>query len=179
MRRARAVDDYDRHGNPYRTQKLLRHSNPGTTFEYLNSIVSVENDEIAIADAQKRVFAVQHSLKTHEKESAQLPSHLCLDPRDASKPKDENGLCVSYMWPFNDIHFIFLLEPKPVAYFLRDYYALCEAEKILPHERFQKLYAAKKRKMEDDYLPLIDDVLFAEASALIPSLPPAPPTGVL
>jgi hypothetical protein len=62
----------------------------------------------------------------------------------------------------------------PVALLLRDYAALVEAEMSLPAARFAKLYAPRKRIIENNVLPLIDGDLRIAAEAIIPSLPNTP-----
>jgi hypothetical protein len=80
-------------------------------------------------------------------------SHGCFDPHDTTKGHDEQGFCASFLWSFNDRHFVFHFGLRPVAFLLRDYCALCEAQKRLPEARFEHVYAARKRKIERDVLP--------------------------
>jgi hypothetical protein len=129
-----------------------------------------------------RIADVQRSIVSTRKLKDQGPgtgaaitaSHTCRNVFDPEKPKDRHGFCASFLWPYNDVHFILQFEPRAVAFFLRDYEALCEAEKSLSPERFQKLYAAKKRLIELDYLPQIGEDLLREASELAAALPHHP-----
>jgi hypothetical protein len=101
-------------------------------------------------------------------------SHGCLDPHDATNGHDEQGFCACFLWPFNDRHFVFHFGPRPVAFLLRDYGALCEAQKRLPEARFEHVYAARKRKIERDILPEISDELHDEACEVMKTLPSPP-----
>lgn len=173
LRSARLTDEMLDSRDPLRVWRLSGNVSLTMTAAY------VIRNETSEADARK-IAQVQHDIffgsQPHEEveagEEAALATHRCKNVSDPKKQHDENGFCVSALWPYNDAHFILLLEPKPIAYLLRDYRALCEAEKCMSPARFRKAsYAAKKRKIEDDYLPLIDDCLRHAAEALIPSLP--------
>jgi hypothetical protein len=175
LRSARQTDEWIRTRDPFRIWRLSANSSLSVVAYYVLREESAASDAKAIADVQKNIITFTPAKpRSSNKVAGVLPSHTCADPEDGDKMKDENGLCASFLWPFNDVHFILLLEPRPVAYLLRDYNLLCEAEKVLPTGRFAKLYAPKKRKIEDDYLPLIDETLKAEALNLLPSLPPGP-----
>lgn len=67
-----------------------------------------------------------------------------------------------------------LLEPRPIAFLLRDYDAMCEAQLRLPGARFEKTYGPKKRYIEQHYLPMLDETLVRAAREMIPSLPNGP-----
>jgi hypothetical protein len=63
--------------------------------------------------------------------------------------------------------------PRNVAFLLRDYFALKEAQLKMPAAQFAK-YAPKLRYIERFYLPDISDELFSKAVKLIETLPKGP-----
>jgi hypothetical protein len=176
LRPARMTDEWIRTRDPYRVWRLGGQKSMTMAASYVLRKESEKEDAKSIASVQHLIaHPEQKALRqTSSSEAGVLPSHTCKNPRDPARKADEEGFCASYLWPFNDPHFVFQLEPRPVAYLLRDYQVLCEAQRSLSRDRFANLYAAKKRKIETDYLPEISDELRETALALIPSLPAAP-----
>jgi hypothetical protein len=179
LRTARLTDEWIRTRDPFRVWRLSGNASLDVVAGYVLRAESAEVDAIAIANAQRTMLASvtpatsKSDASLHEDGAAQLSTHTCLDPSDGRVPKDEHGLCIHLLWPYNDVHFVLLLEPRPVAFLLRDYAILQEAQKSLAPERFESRYAPLKNLIEAEYLPLIDDGLREEANALIPSLPGA------
>jgi hypothetical protein len=181
LRSARGIEEYNRTRDPFRVQRVLNHLDFTQTIEYLNTRETEGGDAVAIADVQRALLSRPNaSVRVAKREnSTTLPSHECLKPRGGGMPPDASGLCTHLLWPFNDAHFVLQLEPRPIALLLRDYAGLCEAEKVLSRERFQARYGDLKRLIEDEYLPLVDDALRAEAQKLLPVLAPFPRVEVL
>lgn len=177
LRSARGIDVYKATGNPFRVQRVLNHAGFAQTAHYINRAETEAEDALVIADVQRSIISTRSRRVADVRgggEQVILLSHACANPFETSKERDHRGICISALWPFNDVHFVMLLEPRPVAFLLRDYGALCEAEKALPRPRFEGVYAAKKLLIEQNYLPMIDADLRMAAEAHIPSLPPAP-----
>lgn len=175
LRSARLTDEWIRTRDYGRVWRLGGQKSLSIAAAYALRKESELVDATSIADAQRGIIAKRstESKRIDTKGvAASLPSHACADPHDKRKPKDHNGFCASLLWPFNDEHHVLLLEPKPVAYLIRDYQVLCDAEKALAPDRFAKHYLARKRLIETDYLPLIDDDLKRRALDLIRHLPP-------
>ena len=179
LRTARLTDEWIRTRDPFRVWRLSGNARLDVVAGYVLRSESAEVDAIAIANAQRAMLAPvvpatsRRDAALHEDGSVQLSTHTCLDPLDDRVLKDEHGLCIHLLWPYNDVHFVLLLEPRPVAFLLRDYAILQEAQKSLAPERFESRYAPLKQLIEAEYLPLIDAGLREEANALIPSLPGA------
>jgi hypothetical protein len=176
IRPTRLITDYKKHRDIFRTQAIARQKSPSTTILYLDHTLAQEADDVLIAgvqgDIQQNRIGAGATQKTRVP-AMHLPSHTCSHPSDPTKEHDANGICVNLLWPLNDRHFIMPLEPRPVAFLLRDYQELCEAQLRLPAARFAR-YAPKKRYIEEHYLPSIDEPLREAALALIPTLPKAP-----
>lgn len=177
LRSARLTDEWIERRDPMRVWKLHGGSSFALVAPYVLRAESEATDDAVMADIQRSLERPKKGTadeKRAQTESGVMPTHTCKNIFDRDKKKDEHGFCVSYLWPYNDEHFIFLLEPRPVALLLRDYGALCEAQKCMAQERFAKRYAAKKELLELEFLPLISDELLEEARKLIPELPPHP-----
>ncbi len=174
FRPTRAINDYERHRDPWRTKDLLHHSSLSTTIPYLDNIVSREVDEVLVADSQATMLtSIARSKPTGDEAlPASLPSHTCKEPESPIHGHDQNGLCVNFLWPLNSRYFVLSLEPRPVAFLLREYQALCEARLRLPTARFEKVWGPELRLITDRYLPQIDAKLRQAAELLIPELPP-------
>lgn len=179
LRPTRAIADYEKHHDVDRTRALLRQKSIGTTLLYLDHTLARETDDEIIARAQTNILGLRVQPKRQTKSPSKngasivLPTHRCKDPHDPLVPHDENGFCVNVLWPLNDRHFVMPLEPRPVAFLLRDYHALREAQLRLPAARFSR-YLPKMRYIEKHYLSMIDDDLRQAAHILISSLPTAP-----
>lgn len=168
LRTARLTDEWIRTRDPMRVFRLSGNKDLSLVADYVLRRESADEDAASIASAQRQIAKPEPvAAKGRKGARAVLASHTCLDPLDPSKEKDRHGFCASALWPYNDVHFVMPLEPKPVSFVLRDYIILCEAEKILAPERFTALYATKKRIIETEYLPLVDDDLRSAAVALI------------
>jgi hypothetical protein len=156
---------------------LLNQASVGTTIDYLDEHLTEGTNGRIIADAQaailKPINAVPSSFEPDDSVAAG-GSHTCSNPYDETKPHDENGICLSYLWPFNDRCFIIDFSPRSIAFVLRDYGALCEAQLRMPAARFDRYYALRKRKMEDDVLQFVNPALREEAEAIVPTLPAGP-----
>ena len=182
LRPTRLINDFRKHKDVDRARVLARQKSVATTLLYLDHSLAREEDEALIARAQGDVYAPPEAPTTgsvppvawRRGTPATLPTHTCANPEDPNLPHDSDGKCLNFMWPLNDRHFIMLLEPRPVAFLLRDYDALCEAQLRLPAARFEKSYGPKKRYIEDHYLPMLDDEIVGAAREVIPSLPRAP-----
>jgi hypothetical protein len=174
FRPTRAINDYERHRDPWRTKELLHHISLSTTIPYLNNIVSREVDEALVAETQATMLtSTTRSQPTGDAaRSASLPSHTCKEPESSIHGHDQNGLCINFLWPLNSRNFVLSLEPRPVAFLLREYQALCEARLRLPTARFEKVWGPALRLITDRYLPQIDASLHQAAELLIPELPP-------
>jgi hypothetical protein len=181
IRPARLSDEYKRTNDPFRVKRLAQHSSLAMSAAYIGRPENENIDAIAIANLQREIAnqSIGGVSTAEAVGSAWLPSHNCLNPLDGSVPKDENGLCSSYLWPFNDAHHVIQFEPLNVAYILRDYGALREAEKSISPERFAKLYAPRMRIIEEVCLSQIDADLRDSAEALLPTIAPAPGPEVL
>lgn len=176
LRSSRLTDEWIRTRDPLRVFRLSGNSSLSIVASYVLRHESAAADASAIASVQREMVTRRAVVKGKgNKAAGVLPSHTCLDVFEPSQPKDKFGFCASFLWPYNDVDFILPLEPRPVAFLLRDYEALCEAERNLPRERFVKLYAAKKALIENDYLPLVSDDLRREASVIAAELPSHPP----
>jgi len=174
LRAARLTDEWVRTRDPLRVWRLSGNASMAMAAEYVLNAESAAADAKSLADIQKTIASPPKAVKPEGKSArAGTSTHICLNVFEPSQPKDKHGFCASYLWPFNDVHFILPLEPRPVAYLLRDYAVLCEAEKSIAPDRFEKLYAAKKRLIETEYLPLVDDQLMAKAEAIAAMLPPS------
>jgi hypothetical protein len=176
LRQSRGIAEYNRTKNVFRVKRLLNQASIKTTLGYLDEHLTSQTDGIAIAEVQQQML-IAPAIEAQPRPNgvpASIGSHQCLNPHDPSQKHDENGFCASFLWPFNDRHFVFDFAARPVAFLLRDYKALCEAEKCLPTERFAKIYAARKRKIETDYLPRVNETLRRQALAIMKSLPPVP-----
>jgi len=176
LRGARAVDDFKRHRDPFRVRRLLKQKDIAVTLQYLEAEESYEADAILLADIQSAIVAPREHLAalSSSAQPVQLPSHVCADPLGSELPRDQSGLCAGIAFPFNDRHFVLDLSPRPVAFLLREYAALCEARKNLPVERFAKTYATRLALIERDALPLIGSELKAEAETILATLPEVP-----
>jgi hypothetical protein len=176
LRQSRGIDKYNETGNVFEVKRLLNQSNIRSTLGYLDERLTHDTDAATIADAQigMLVKSAPPPERQHDGTAASVGSHQCADPYDASKAHDEHGFCASFLWPFNDRHFVFDFSPRPVAFLLRDYEALCEAEKSLPAPRFAKIYQARKAKIERDILPRISTEVREQARQIMLTLPPTP-----
>lgn len=178
LRPTRLVDEYERSLDPFRVQRIAQHRSLSETMRYLDHSEAAERDELTIADAQASIFddrTTASDTRPHSDSTpAQTASHGCLDPTAAHHGHDENGLCVNLLWPLNDRHFVMRLEPRPVAFLLRDYEALCEAQHRVPAERYEALYLPKRRLIETRYLHSMDHALLEAARKIAASLPPSP-----
>jgi hypothetical protein len=178
LRMYRGISEYNKTGNVFRGKKLLNQSSIGMTIDYLEEHLTRDTSASIIADAQSSILVAPaesiHGNGKAESTPASMNSHHCANPRDASKPHDENGFCMSYLWPFNDRCFILDFAPRPIAFVLRDYDALCDAQLRIPSARFERFYAARKRKIELEVLSYIGPELRKSAETLLSSLPPAP-----
>lgn len=179
LRAARLTDEWIRTRDPLRIWRMSGSASLGGAAAYVLNYESANADAVAIANIQRSIAAdvPDASRELEAKTAGVLATHTCLNVFDTSKPKDRHGFCASFLWPFNDVHFILPLEPRPVAFLLRDYLTLCEAQKALPEERFNAVYAIKKRLIESEYLPLIDDDLKQQAMAIVATLPAQPSIG--
>jgi hypothetical protein len=172
IRKHRGLMDLEANGDPFRVKRLLNQSDFAITAQYLEQRDAL-TDEISIADVQAEI------LKEKRSEVAAVPddeirtsSHLCLHPTNSEHGTDRYGFCESLLWPFNDRHFVFDFTPRSVAFLLRDYNALCEAQKRLTASRFKrKFYDVKMRIIETDILPMISDELRSAALKLVAVLP--------
>lgn len=179
LRPTRAIEDYKKHRDADRSRALLRQKSISTTLLYLDHTIAHETDDQIIARAQASMLSGTPMNPSKRKDRSKgsggvvLPTHRCADPENPHVPHDESGLCVNVIWPLNDRHFVMPLEPRPVAFLLRDYDALREAQLRLPAARFAR-YATKMLYIEKNYLPLIADELREAATLLIPTLPKAP-----
>jgi hypothetical protein len=177
LRPTRIVKTYTDTGDPFRAKHEAKHTNLSQTMEYLRRREVAQFDETIIADTQGSLLAGDAGGRTppalEANDAASLPSHTCLDPAHPEHAELENGLCMNLIWPLNDRHFVLPLEPRPVAFLLRDLAALKDAQRSTSSERFKTLYRPKMLLIEQQYLPQIDSELAAAAKALIPSLPPA------
>lgn len=179
LRTHRAVFDFNRHGDIFRTRRLLQHQELATSASYLDQALTHDRSDATIADLQMSMPQESPTNGTAASYENELPAttsngHSCSNPFDATKPHDENGFCSSYLWPFNDRCFVFDFSPRPVAFLLRDYAALCDAQFRLPAVRFELIYAQRKVAIETTILPYISAELRKRAEALLSSLPLAP-----
>jgi hypothetical protein len=174
LRPTRIVKTYTDTGDPFRARHEAKHANLSQTMEYLRRHEVEQFDESIIADTQGEMFerkASHDASAPNELRDASLPSHTCLDPAHPEHAEIENGLCMNLLWPLNDRHFVMPLEPRPVAFLLRDYAALKEARRNIPADRFDALYRPKMLLIEQQYLPQLSSSLTDAATALISSLP--------
>lgn len=175
LRGARAVAEYRRSRNPDRVRRMLKHGNIGMTLQYLDVQATQEDDAALVAEAQSSIM--RDSAKTaarHAPDSVALPSHTCQNSIAAERPLDQSGLCEGIGFPFNDRNFILDLSPRPIAFLLREYAALCDAQMRLPRDRFVRKYGARKALIEHHAIPLIDNNLRASAQAIMETLPQVP-----
>jgi hypothetical protein len=178
LRTYRGIAEYRKSGDVFRVKKLLNQASITTTLDYLEEHLIADVNEMIIANVQAGIpnaLTPAHAVSGVVSDFGAVGvGHICANPHDPSKPRDENGFCVNYLWPFNDRCFVLDFSPRPIAFLLRDYAALCDAQLRLSTERFERYYAARKRKIEADMLPFISANLRRDAEALMPSLPPAP-----
>jgi hypothetical protein len=101
FRPTRAINDYERHRDPWRTKELLHHISLSTTIPYLDNIVSREVDEVLVAETQATMLtSMARSQPTGDAAlPASLPSHTCKEPESSIHGHDQNGLCVNFIWP--------------------------------------------------------------------------------
>jgi len=175
LRSARITDDWIARKDPLWIWRLHGGSSLAIVASYVIRGETESLDEKAMAQFQSTMLQVPTSGRKLEKMAASTPSHTCADVFDSSKPRDANGFCVSYLWPYNDVHFMFNPDENSVVHLLRDYHVLCEAEKAISPARFAKLYAPKKKLIETEYLPLIDSELMERAERLVAAMPKLPP----
>ncbi len=177
VRPTQIVKTYTDTGDPFRAKHEAKHANLSQTMGYLRRHEVAQFDESIIADTQDDMFhreiRAADSASPEHHADAVLPSHTCLDPAHPEHADVENGLCMNLLWPLNDRHFVMPLEPKPVAFLLRDYAALKEAQRTVSSDRFNALYRTKMLLIEQQYLPQITESLADTARALVPSLPAA------
>jgi hypothetical protein len=178
LRPTRLVDEYVRSKDPFRVKRIARHASLKYTIPYLDHVQSEIVDDIIIADAQRALLEPPGKRKSQEdvktNQGTSLGSHSCTDPFSPEHGLDANELCANFLWPLNDRHFVMPLEPRYVAFLLRDYDALLDARCRVATERFEALHAPRLRLIETRYLPLFDAELIRAARAMIPTLPPAP-----
>ncbi|HTV74404.1 MAG TPA: hypothetical protein VME66_11980 [Candidatus Acidoferrales bacterium] len=177
LRPTRLVDEYEKSLDPFRVQRIAQHKHLRETIRYLDHAEVAAVDSAMIADAQGSILrGSDRRLEEAAPASGTFSqsSHSCSDPTSHDHGKDEFGLCASLLWPLNDRHFVMRLEPRPVAFLLRDYEALLDAELRMPAERYRQLYLQKRRMIETRYLPAIDARLIEEAKSIAMTLPPAP-----
>ncbi|HTU71572.1 MAG TPA: hypothetical protein VMF11_14815 [Candidatus Baltobacteraceae bacterium] len=178
LRPTRLVDEYERSLDPFRVRQIAQHRNLSDTMRYLDHSEAAATDELTIANAQSTILLgrtiTDKASGNRETRSATTPSHVCLDPAASHDGHDANGLCANLLWPLNDRHFVMRLEPRSVAFLLRDYEALCEAQQRIPSERYRRLYLPKRRLIEAQYLPAIDAALLNAAQQIATTLPPPP-----
>jgi len=178
LRPTRLVDEYERSLDPFRVRQIAQHRNLSDTMRYLDHSEAAVTDELTIADAQSTILrsgAASEKVSGASRASiAKTASHVCLDPAASHVGHDANGLCANLLWPLNDRHFVMRLEPRSVAFLLRDYEALCEAQHRIPAERYRSLYWPKRRLIEAQYLPSIDAALLDAAQKIALTLPPPP-----
>ena len=176
LRGARAVDDFSKHRDPFRVRRLLKQRDVAVTLQYLDAESTYDADPALVADVQSEILSShkQRAPAASVVSAVQLPSHKCADPLGSDKPRDQSGLCAGVAFPFNDRHFILDLSPRPIAFLLREYAALCEARNNIPPQRFAKAYAARLTLIERDALPLVGPELRAKAEAILETLPRLP-----
>ena len=178
LRVSRAVSEYRESKDYFRVKHLLRQSDVAVTIQYLDDATLVDVDAATIADIQQAILSPappkNKAAKPSKTGNVQLPSHTCLDPSDETKELDEHGACAALLFPFNDRSFVFDYNPRSVAFVLREYIGLCEAQQNLVAERFVRIYGRRKEFIEAEVLSNIDDKLRSEAETLLASLPPLP-----
>ncbi|MDP9111601.1 MAG: hypothetical protein M3M96_08215, partial [Candidatus Eremiobacteraeota bacterium] len=178
IRPTRLVSEYERTLDPFRVQRMARQTRLSSLAPYLNHAPAKSADERTIAGAQQAIveqrFRARIPATASPVGAASLPSHLCLNPKDAAHGLDEHGLCANFLWPLNDRHFVMEFEPRIVAFLLREHETLCEAEKQMPRARYLALYAQRKQLIEGRYLPQVPPDVLTAARAILPQLPPAP-----
>lgn len=171
LRTKRLTDHWITNRDPIGVWRLSGNAQLPMTAAYVMREESKNADAIAIADVQKTISDGRLATSGDRGHaSAKLLSHKCANVFDNQHGSDEHGFCASYLFPYNDVHFIFDLNPRSVAMLLRDYEMLCEAQRSLPHERFKEVYAVRKQIIEDEYLPLVDEDMKARAALVLPTL---------
>ncbi len=176
LRPTRLVDEFAKSLDPFRVKRIAQHKHLSETMHYLDHPESLANEQALVADAQTSMLQPKNTWASkaipESADAIDLISHLCTDPSHARQGVDEHGLCSNALWPLNDRHFVMRLEPRPVAFLLRRYEALCEAQARIPADRFSKLYFEERKLIETRYLPLIDRHLLASAQEILKTLSP-------
>ena len=179
LRDTTIINDFLDHGDIERSQQFARHKSKYSTYRYLEHLLAYEEEHRIIADAQSSIHKQRRSKsndltsRAHETGRMAAISHECLKPFNTSFGSDNNGFCLHLLWPLNDRHFVMRLVPESVAFLLREYRALCDAQKELPAKRFAA-YLPKKNLIEQRYLTGLDEELVAKANEILAALPSIP-----
>ena len=179
LRPTRAVEDFLKHGDVFRTQALLNKASSDGTVAYLNQLAVLKQGEEVIADMQGALqAAAQRYTDGPTAEGAAVPAgevvrtpeRDCIDPAAPPHRKRDGKLCRNFLWPLNAPELVIPHEPEYLAELIRDRRALEQARVELLPDRFERYYS-ERLDLINDLIAQFEPDLHARAELIANGLP--------